>query len=134
MVFFTDACFPERGNQLLEVFDRDNQIRGFASRFEKTALDVVWIPEVATWKPKPIVISGDARILRNKVERAVLREAQLVWVCLTDGWMNLDWYENQAWKLIKAWPRVVDAVKAVTIPTVFELSASTLKIQRRIMP
>ena len=128
MNFFTDECFMYKANALLEAFDRENQIIPLIDRFEPGTPDVVWIPAIATWNPKPIVVCGDGRILRNKVERQVLREAGLTFVCLASGWTNLEWHVF-AWKIIKVWPTICDVARNLR-PTVFEVSAQTLKVQK----
>ena len=130
MTFFTDECFIHKANALLEAFDRHNQIRAFLDCFNAGTPDEEWIPAVSRWEPKPVVISGDFRILKNKVQRQVLSDAGLTFVCLTDGWLNMRWNEY-AWKLIKAWPNVVESTAAVLRPTVFEVSGSTLKVGKR---
>jgi hypothetical protein len=129
MIFFTDECFMYRANALLEAFDRENQIRALLDHFDRGTPDVVWIQKVAEWSPKPIIVCGDARILRNKVERNVLREAQLTFVCLSSGWTNLPW-DVFAWKIIKVWPTIVQTAGSVIRPTVFEVSPQTLKVEK----
>lgn len=129
MTFFTDECFIYKANALLEAFDRTHEIRALVDHFPRSTPDVDWIAAVSKWETKPVVVSGDGRILRNKVERAVLKEAQLTWFCLASGWTNLDW-STYAWKLIKVWPAVVGNAHRVLRPTVFEISPQTLKITR----
>jgi hypothetical protein len=130
MTFFTDECVAKRANRVLEAFDPEHEIRGLRDCFSPGTKDVLWITAVAEWNPKPAVISGDARILKNRVEREVLRNAKLMWICLSDGWVNMEW-AVYAWKLIKAWPGVVENVKRASQPTVFELSGATLKVEKR---
>lgn len=129
MTFFTDECFMYKANALLEAFDRENEIRALIDCFARGTPDIVWIPEVAKWSPKPVIVCGDGRILRNKVERRVLADAALTFVCLTSGWTNLDW-NTFAWKIIKAWPAIVQNVSRVLRPTVFEISPQTLKVEK----
>jgi hypothetical protein len=130
MIFFTDECFMYKANALLEAFDRENEIRPLIDHFNSGTDDIAWIPAIAQWKPKPIVVCGDGRILRNKVERSVLKTAELTFVCLASGWTNLEW--NQfAWKIVKAWPGIVQNASLAIRPTVFEISPQTLKIEKR---
>lgn len=127
MIFFTDECFMYKANALLEAFDRNNEIRALLDHFERGTPDTVWISKIAQWAPKPVVVCGDGRILRNKVERKVLRDAELTFVCLASGWTNLSW-DVFAWKIIKVWPAIVQSAGAVIRPTVFEVSPATLKV------
>lgn len=129
MIFFTDECFMYKANALLEAFDRENEIRPLLDYFERGTPDVAWIPSVAAWTPKPIIVCGDGRILRNKVERNVLKEAKLTFVCLSSGWTNLSW-NVFAWKIVKAWPSIVQSAGGVIRPTIFEVSPQTLKIEK----
>ncbi|GAC1346171.1 MAG: hypothetical protein NVSMB14_09280 [Isosphaeraceae bacterium] len=62
--------------------------------------------ELGKDEPKPIVISGDAAILRNKAEKAVLREADLTFFCLERGWTQRP-FDEQAWMFLKVWPLIV---------------------------
>ena len=128
MIFFTDECFMYKANRLIEAFDRENEIRPLLDHFDRGTPDTVWIPSVAKWTPKPIVICGDSRILRNKVERKALIEAQLVFIYLQSGWVHLQW-PVFAWKIIKAWPAIVVCAGALR-PTVFEVSPNTLKVEK----
>jgi hypothetical protein len=129
MTFITDECVVIHANKLLEAFDRLHQIRPLLDYVDKGTPDTIWIPKLASWDPKPAVICGDARILRNKVERQVLKEAGLMWVCLADGWLNLKW-DVYAWKLIKAWPEMRNSITRAVRPTVFVVSAQTLKVEK----
>src|SRR5258708_37790394 len=110
MRFFTDECLMYRANKLLEAFDEENEMVALTDHFPRGTPDTTWIPEIPRkWpNPKPTIICGDGRILTNKVERQVLKDAGLMFVCLTKGWMNLPWPEF-GWKIIKVWPRIVEA-------------------------
>jgi hypothetical protein len=128
MIFFTDECFMYKANKLVEAFDRDNVIKPPLDHFSAGTPDVEWIPAVAAWTPKPTIVCGDGRILRNKVERQVLKEAALTFICLSKGRTNLEW-SVFAWKIIKVWPTIVISAQAIK-PTVFEVSAATLKVEK----
>jgi hypothetical protein len=130
ITFFTDECFIYKANALLEAFDRENKIRALVDHFPRGTPDVEWLRAVASWDPKPAIVCGDARILKNKVERAVLKDAGVTFLCLAPGWTNLPW-PTFAWKIIKVWPDVVQEVTRVLRPTVFEISPQTLKIEKR---
>ena len=129
MIFFTDECFMYPANALLEAFDRVNEIRALMDYFDRGTPDTVWLGSIAGWNPKPMVICGDGRILRNKVGRQALKDAAMTFFCLSSGWMHLDW-STFGWKIVKAWPGIVAEANRVIRPTVFEVSAQTLKISK----
>ena len=84
-VFFTDENVSHRVPKLLEVIERKHEVRHLEDHFDKGIPDTDWMPTIALWKPKPTVIAGDGRILRNPVERRVLRECDLTYVFLAPG-------------------------------------------------
>ena len=114
---------------MLEEFDPTHEYRILVDHFDRGTEDIVWMREIAKWETKPIVISGDGRILRNAVERQVLRECDLMFVHFAQHWTNLPW-EVQAWKGIKVWPDVVKNVEKILKPTVFEVNVHTSKVKR----
>lgn len=121
MIFFADENISDRLAEMLDIFDRKNQVRAHKNYFEKGTPDIDWLREVASWDEKPILLCGDGRILKNKAERQVLKECDLMFVYLASGWMRLAW-EEMAWKAIKAWPVIVKNVEHVLQPTLFEVS------------
>lgn len=129
MIFFTDECFMYHANALVEAFDRKNEIRPLQDHFPRGTPDIEWISTVSQWTPKPAVVCGDGRILKNKVERQVLKEAGLTFICLQSGWTNMPWPEF-AWKIIFAWPAIAICATAIQ-PTIFEVSAKTMKVEKR---
>lgn len=129
MRFFADENISPRAVRLLEAFDDDCEIRALEHFFDKGTPDTEWLSAVASWSPKPVVLGGDGRILRNKVERATLRDCDLMFVYLAAGWTKIRWQEF-AWKIIKAWPSIVENVSRALRPTVYEVKLKTLKIER----
>lgn len=86
MIFFTDENISEHATKILDLFDRNNEVRAHADYFDKGTADTVWLQEIAGWKEKPVVICGDRAILTNKAERKVLKECGLMFVYLASGW------------------------------------------------
>ena len=128
MNFFADENINPQMAALLEAFDPRYPVRHLTHQFERGTPDVVWIKDLASREQAWAVIAGDGRILRNKVERLALRQANLTFVHLAPGWMNLKW-EEQAWKIIKAWPTIRDEVARASRPTVFQVKVQS-KIER----
>ena len=129
MIFLMDENISPHAARMLGHFDRKNEIRALEDHFEKGTPDVVWLTEVATWDSKPVIVGGDGRILKNPAERAALRSADLMFVYLASGWTKLPW-EEQAWKIVKVWPAIVQNVVKTRHPTVFEVSVRSLKVDR----
>jgi len=114
---------------MLEAFDKDNQIRAHNDYFDQGISDIDLMQSLKKWTPIPIFISADSNILRNKVESQVLRECNLSFVCLARGWGNIPWPEF-AWKIVKAWPGIVQATTGLTKSTIFNVHVSSLKTER----
>ncbi|MBI1353439.1 MAG: hypothetical protein GC160_03770 [Acidobacteria bacterium] len=129
MTFFVDENVSPKLAQILDIFDQRNEVRHLLDYFEAGTPDIEWLQGLGRWSPKPAVVCGDGRILRNAVERAALLESELTFVCLAPGWMKTR-FEDQAWKLLKAWPNVAQNVVGVHRPTRFELSVGNLKLRR----
>jgi len=127
--FFADVNISPRAAQLLEVFDPEHTVHAHDAVFAEGTPDTEWIAELAGWEPRPVVIGGDARIVRNAAERKILQEANLIYVLLGEGWTRLSWHEF-AWKLIKPWLDIVSNVGRVREPTLFEVQVGSLKIRR----
>jgi hypothetical protein len=130
MIFVADENVQVGITKLLAVFDSRNQFQLLLESVAQGTRDVEWIQKLAAWDPKPVVISGDSRILSNRVESRALKVSRLTWVALGKGWIEAPW-ETVAWKIIKAWPEIRQSVRAADRPTVFEVAFRTLKIVRR---
>lgn len=129
MIFFADENISHRAARILEIFDPKNEVRALEHCFEKGTPDTEWMRAVGTWSPKPTILGGDGRILRNKVECGVLHDCDLMFVYLASGWTKIPW-EEFAWKIIKAWPSIVQNVAKALQPTIFEVKLKTLKTER----
>ena len=130
MNFVADGNFSKYLVRVLEAFDRENEIRHLLDLFRRGSADLDWIPRLVASEPRPVVLGGDGRILRNKAERAALRKSGLSFVYLASGWTNIK-YEEQAWKIVKVWPAIIRNLTQVRVPTVFEVSVRSLKVERR---
>lgn len=128
MIFLADANVSPKAVRLLEVFDPRNEIRAHGNYFEEGTPDVDWMRQVAEWNPKPAIVCGDGNILRNKAEMVTLRDSDLMFVYLAAGWTNLKW-DDFAWKIIKAWPSIVNEVKRANRATIYQVHVKTLKVE-----
>ena len=129
MIFFFDENISLHAPRMLEAFDPDNQCHHLTQHFEKGTPDEYWMREIACWEDKPVVVSGDGRILQNKAQRLVLRESNLSMIVLRRAWQRASWH-TQAWKYVKVWPDVLRDVERATQPTYFELSFKSPKLSR----
>ncbi|MBN2020637.1 MAG: hypothetical protein JW749_10490 [Sedimentisphaerales bacterium] len=127
MIFFFDECISEYAARMLGSFDRRNEMRASIDNFDKGTPDEEWLPKVSSWGDRTVVVSGDARILRNQVQRQVLKECKIAFVYLAPGWTKLPW-EEYAWRIVKVWPDIVKNVEQAPYPSVFEVSLG-LKVQ-----
>ena len=110
MMFFFDRCTSPRIARAIAALETTHTIRHHDDdgRFTTLTTDLEWIDALAADELSWAVVSGDARILRNKVERAALKEAALTFFCLTKAWMSMG-FNEQAWKFVKVWPAIVES-------------------------
>lgn len=131
MRFFFDRNISSRLARMVDALDAEHIVRAHDDdgRFNPMTPDVEWIRVLAADEPRWIVVSGDGRILRNRIELAAVKEAKLIFFCLNKQWMHMKFYE-QAWKLIKVWPDVVENARGAT-PRIYEISGGAgLKVER----
>ncbi len=128
MKFFADACVPVDVARLLNAYTHETVVAHLTESFSHDAPDVEWIRDVGKWDPRPIVLSGDQRILRNPDELKCLTESGLTWFFLKKGWMNLPIAEVK-WRAVRAFGSILKAVTDLGDPTVFEVSVKTMRPQ-----
>lgn len=133
MRFFFDRNMSRMLARMVDILDRDHSAQSYFDddRFTPTTPDVEWINVLAADDPPWIIVSGDGRILKNKTEMSALKEAELTFFCLSNQWMHMNVYKEQAWKFIKVWPHIVENAKG-TSQRIFEISGGAgLKIERK---
>ena len=128
MIFFTDENIPKNIAYMLSYFEQNYEVRAYLDYFPKGEPDIGWMRAITKWNEKLVAVCADGRILRNKVERRVLRECGFTFVYLASGWTNIPW-PTYGWKIIKAWPDIVKNVEEARYPMVFEVKVASLKIQ-----
>jgi len=130
MRFFFDRNFSSRIARMVEIFELDHTARHHDqdARIDQTTTDVEWLKALGS-DPEPwAIISGDGRILKNKVERKVLDETGFKFFCLSRQWMKMKFHE-QTWKFIKVWPDIVEAA-TTRRHRIFEISGGrSLKVE-----
>ena len=126
MKFFFDRCIPIRLVRMLAAFDPEHEIvhEDDDPRFDPRSEDVFIIETLAGENPKPMFLTGDLN-MRSKVphERKALKESGLKIVFFRKTFHNVS-MEDQAVKLIKAWPAIKNATCRCASPTVFEVTVN----------
>ena len=76
MNFFFDRCMPIRVARMINAYEIDHTVRHHDedSRFHKRTPDDEWITILGQDDPPWIALSGDGRILTNKVMRVSLQK------------------------------------------------------------
>lgn len=121
MKFFVDRCFPLRLMKALAIIEeRAHQFTHLDEHFDQATPDVDWLRAIGGWTPKPIVLSGDARILTRRDEVQELMAQDLFFVTMYGGWPDQNVYE-QTWKFFKVWPKIVEELGRCKAPTVFKI-------------
>jgi len=130
MRFFFDRNMSPRLARMIDVYETAHQVRHHDddSRFGPNTTDVEWIKVLGADDPPWVVISGDGRILRNKAEAAVLKEAKLTFFCMSRVWTHMKIHEY-VWKFLKLWPDIVENAQ-VAASRIFEVSGSKVEIYR----
>ena len=128
MHFFADENFPPRLVRILDLFDSESVFEHLTDSMDRGTPDVDWIRTLAGRAPRPAIITGDGRILRNAAELQVLRATPLTMFILASGWVNLPW-EDQVLKFLKVWPSIRDSAN-LREPWIFEVPISANKVLR----
>ena len=115
--------------RILNLFDKRNTIDWLPDLFGRGAKDLEWIPEAAKIDPKPVIVGGDGRILKNRVECAALKTSAMSFVYLASGWTGLSWNERVP-KMVKAWPAIVSECSLLRRPAVLGVSVGSGKVTR----
>ncbi len=128
MRFFFDRNMSPRLARMVDIYERDHSVihHDDDGRFIPTTTDIDWIQVLADDRPPWIVLSGDGRILKNRVEAAALNEAKLTFFCMTKTWSHMEIHEY-VWKFIKIWPEIVQLAK-VSTPRIFEVAGTKVDL------
>lgn len=89
-------------------------------KFKKGTDDAVWITQAGQWKPKPIILGGDARILQVPSQLEAIQTAKLHFVYLTKGYVNME-YRDQIRRILATWQSVEKHLAEASAPAVFKV-------------
>lgn len=127
MKFFADANVPKPLVEILRHFDSRNDFEALSESFDPATPDEVWLSALAARDPAPVVLSGDGRILSNPSQKAVLAEADLMYVYLAPGWTRLKWQE-MAWRFLKVWPDITSQVNQLDENRIVKVTHHDFKV------
>lgn len=129
MKFFFDVCFSPRLCAATKCIDGHKyHFDHHLDHFAMDTTDVVWLQAVGSWQVRPIVISGDTRILTRRDEMRTLMEQELMFVCLYSGFTDHEISES-TWKFFRAWPLICYEVSRAKQPSVFKVAPSAQKVE-----
>jgi hypothetical protein len=131
MTFFFDRCVAITVVKIVRALEEGkHDVIFHDDKFSPTTSDVSWIGAVGEWSPKPIVITGDCRILTRRDEAAALSRSGLTFFCLAPGWTETP-VREYAWRFLKAWNNVQDAISSCREPSIFKVShGAGLKVEK----
>lgn len=100
-------------------------------RFPTGVSDVEWLTVLGAERDW-LVLSGDVAITKRPLERKVWLDSGLTVFFLQSGWTNLRFWD-QAWKLVKWWPTILDTGQSIERGAAFlvPVSGQKLKLLRR---
>jgi hypothetical protein len=119
--FFDNCTSPVLAESLNGfVKHRGHDAVHLRDHFDPSTPDIDWIRALAKVQPTVIVISGDARIHKNKPERAAFRAALLRGFVLAPAYQKTPLH-IVASVLIRRWPDIEDMVSRVDAPFLYEI-------------
>jgi hypothetical protein len=129
MRFFFDRNMSPRLARMIDIYERDSSVihHDDDGRFTPTTTDVEWIRALAADDPSWVVLSGDGRILKNRVELAALNEARLTFFCMSKAWSHMGLHEY-TWKFVKL-PSVIELAKSPS-RKIFEVAGAKIDLIR----
>lgn len=129
MRFFFDNNLAPRFAEALRVLDGGTHtITHLRERFAPQIADLDWINALASegdW----VIISGDVRISKNRLERQAWLESGLTAFFLAKGWTGLRLWD-QAWRLMKWWPEIVAQAERIQAGAGFVIPLKSSKLEQ----
>ena len=122
MKFFLDNNLPPQFSKALQALDVESEIVHLRDKFDPSTADEIWLPalgEEGDW----VVVSGDRRIARSAKLREAWKASKLTTFFLAGGWTNHPLWE-QAWRIVRWWPLIIEQAKRVAPGAVFLVPVS----------
>ena len=111
MRFFFDNCLSPRLAQALNILDEKHKVTHLRKKFREDVDDPEWI-RVLSDEGNWVVVSSDARILRNPQNREAWRQSRLTGFFFKKGWANFRMWE-QTWRAVRWWPEITKQAERV---------------------
>lgn len=108
MRFFLDNCISPKFGQALEILAspwQTHEIVHLSTKFARNTPDADWITALAK-EGEWVIVSGDYRIARSKVEQKAWRESGLTAFFFGDRFSERAFW-IQAEEIIRWWPKIV---------------------------
>lgn len=131
MTFYFDRNIGLRLARMIDAYDAANSVihQDDDIRFTPTTDDISLIELLSADDPLPIWVTGDLGQKRRPLEREALRQSELTVIFLRAGWFQLP-FHTQAVKLLTLWPKMVLEASRAREPTAFEISPTSMKVDR----
>lgn len=103
MIVVFDECLTQKHSDVLKLYFDDVEATTTKRRVGAGAKDVPILESFENNVPRPILITADGRITRNKFERQALLRCKCHCVVILPSFTDLS-IPDQAWRLLKLWP------------------------------
>ncbi|MEL6966662.1 MAG: DUF5615 family PIN-like protein [Pseudomonadota bacterium] len=117
---------PKIAKSLRALFEGEHEVVHIRERFGIGISDLEWISQLTregTW----VIISGDRRITRNRVEYAAFRDSRLVGFFLSKGLYKSS-VVKQLERLLALWAAIETQAGIVEGGAMFELQSKSTKL------
>ena len=110
----------------------EHEVRHLSELFQRNIDDKELLAALAR-QGEWVVLSGDTRISKSPQERMAWIESKLILFFLAKGWMKQP-LEEQAWWLVRWWPKILQQAPLVAPGTGFEIPAKSHGVFRLVTP
>ncbi|UCI33221.1 hypothetical protein [Mesorhizobium sp. B4-1-4] len=127
-VLVDENLSPALAHSLNALFVGEHEIVHIREKFGPGVKDIEWISHLST-QGRWVVISGDRRITRNKVEYAAFRSSRLVGFFLSKGLYKAP-VTKQMERLLALWSTIEKQSEIVAGGAMFELPMKSTRIEQ----
>lgn len=124
MKFIFDHSFSPSLSEILAMLEgpAGNTIEHLRRFYPQDTEDTVWLPRLAQDAPDVVIVTADPRIARSPQERAAWLQSGLT-AFFFKSFADLSRWE-QAWRVVKWWPSIVDRAQGGRRGTGFMVSVN----------
>jgi hypothetical protein len=120
--FFDNNISTKLAKSVHVLIEPEHQVVHLKDRFAANTTDEAWMTALAG-EPDWIIVSADLRIRKNPLEVEAWKAAGHTVFFLKDRWIELDFW-TQAWKLVKAFPEIVEQAQRAKPGEAFVVSVN----------